>query len=296
MKYIQSELITETAAGGFECLKCPSTFKAAKKSTIKEHYLAKHAFKQPNRAVLHNNFQDREDYINVCVLHASANALPFRYWDCITTRAIHDPFNSHFNVSVNSKTMRDHFATMSEKIKDHIRLELRGRLFSVQCMTNFNVKVIHMGMIVMHQRNKSEYIQQRIEEILSEFGLKVEQIYTITTDNGTNVIKTSKDMLTEVARLAKECISDEESVGVDDNIIVLDDEDYNMGSENTPSYEDSALNAIPITDADSDDETEDDIMEEDELTKLAETTTLKGAASTIPLRYVVKFQSSINSK
>lgn len=318
MKYIEKDLVAESAAGGVECLLCCSTFTAPKKSNIKHHYTVRHNYifeaernskrssasglggkapKQPNCAVLHNNFENRDDYINVCVLHASQHVLPFRYWDSETTMAIHEPFNTHFDVRVNSRTMREHFATMSDKIKDQIRIELRGRLFSVkfdigsrfkksflgvsvQFMTNFTVKVVHMGMIVMHQRNKSAYIKERIEEILRDFGLNVEQIYTITTDNGTNVIKTSKDMLTQVAMLAEECVAEE----VDDNIIVLDDEDDDMDTEGTTNREDAVSDAITITDADSDDETEDDILEEEELTRLAEATVLKGAASTIPLR------------
>lgn len=46
-----------------------------------------------------------------------------------------------------------------------------------------------------------------IENLLAEYGLKKEQIHTINTDNGANVLKTCKNILKEVSMLLQNALS-----------------------------------------------------------------------------------------
>ena len=78
-----------------------------------------------------------------------------------------------------------------------------GRSFlglSAQYTENFKVCVLNLGVIVMKEKNpRRTHIHVFIAGILDIFGLDMKQIYSISVDNGSNILKTSRDILELVA-------------------------------------------------------------------------------------------------
>ena len=62
-------------------------------------------------------------------------------------------------------------------------------------MSNFSVRVLHLGIIIMEVNKTAVHIQERIASILGSFGLSMEQIYKISVGNGSNVVRCSKNIL-----------------------------------------------------------------------------------------------------
>lgn len=71
-------------------------------------------------------------------------------------------------------------------------------------MVGIDIQIIHLGMVVMTKLNTSKYIESRIYDILAYFEVASDQVHSLNTDNGTNVIRTKKDMLQAIAKCAAE--------------------------------------------------------------------------------------------
>lgn len=165
-----------------------------------------------------------EEYKNVLALHQASNLLPYSYWNSETSKYIQSPYEKHFGIEINGDTMRAQNITVEKQLKVILRKELCGRIVSimfdigskhrrsflgvsVQYMVGMVVHIIHLGMVVMVQRSTSKYIESRILEILADFEVELDQIHALVTDNGNNVIRTSKDVLVIVMKHVKELLS-----------------------------------------------------------------------------------------
>lgn len=78
--------------------------------------------------------------------------------------------------------------------------------FSAQLILNGILTVRSLGMIELKQSHTGVYLAEVIIKRLEDFHVNVEQIVTITTDNGSNVLKSVRDMevyLQSVAEVAQ---------------------------------------------------------------------------------------------
>lgn len=100
---------------------------------------------------------------------------------------------------------------MSQNIREKISIETadrplslmvdivtkRGRSilgFSLQYIVNGKHKVRSIGMINLEASHTAVYLAELIVQRLKEFGIHLHQILTITTDNGSNMLKMVKDL------------------------------------------------------------------------------------------------------
>lgn len=225
------------------CLLCPVMFKKKSNYPVKNHMEKTHGYqfevqrnrkresegeceataaKQSNSALVIK--ANCEEYKNVLALHQASNLLPYSYWNSETSKYIQSPYEKHFGIEINGDTMRAQNITVEKQLKVILRKELCGRIVSimfdigskhrrsflgvsVQYMVGMVVHIIHLGMVVMVQRNTSKYIESRILEILADFEVELDQIHALVTDNGNNVIRTSKDVLVIVMKHVKELLS-----------------------------------------------------------------------------------------
>lgn len=117
-----------------------------------------------------------------------------------------------------------HLDAVCKNIKAQLAKDLEGKMFSlkfdigsrfgrsflgvsVQYMKDFDVKVVFLGMPELYQKKSWKYLKTVIQNLLAEYGLNKTQIYSINTDNGANVLKTSKNILKEVAMLVQNALS-----------------------------------------------------------------------------------------
>lgn len=66
--------------------------------------------------------------------------------------------------------------------------------FSVQYNLNGELKIRSVGMVELLKSHTGKYIAEVIIARLKDFGIKLKQIVTITTDNGSNVLKMVRDV------------------------------------------------------------------------------------------------------
>lgn len=49
--------------------------------------------------------------------------------------------------------------------------------------------LLFIGVIELHERHTGAYLKEKVEELCGKFGIKWWQIYSVTVDNGRNVVK-----------------------------------------------------------------------------------------------------------
>lgn len=124
-------------------------------------------------------------------------------------------------------------------IKSVIKSEVKGILISlmvdirskrgksvlgmqIQYMQDDKIKVRTIGMVRMLRPHTGVYIAKLIEEKLAEYDISLNQIYTLTTDNGSNMLKA----VSAIEKNARDVVVAEvESVEIDDGSNVNTDYD-----------------------------------------------------------------------
>lgn len=107
--------------------------------------------------------------------------------------------------------VKAHLQITSNQIQNEIRKETENRPlsllvdivtrqrraicgFSIQYISNGQLKIRSIGMVELLKKHSGIYIADVIIQRLNEFGISLKQIITITTDNGSNVLKMVRDI------------------------------------------------------------------------------------------------------
>lgn len=170
-----------------------------------------------------------------CVELVTKNGRPFRLIDDSGFRKIVDPILKGFQekVSVNSENVRAKVNQEARAARDNISRSLKDRLISLKMDTatrldrailGINVQYVQDGKLVLQtlamkelfDRHTAEYLKSEVLEVLSIYGIKVGQVYSITTDNGANMIK-AVELLKECSAEESEC-SDSENEDLDKSV------------------------------------------------------------------------------
>lgn len=111
----------------------------------------------------------------------------------------------------NFPEVKKHLRDMATGVRIKIKEEVSGRPLSllvdivtknnrsifgmsVQFMMNGELKVRSIGMIELMQSHNAEYLSKIVCDRLHVFEIHLKQVFTITTDNGSNVLKMVKDV------------------------------------------------------------------------------------------------------
>lgn len=139
------------------------------------------------------------------------NGRPLRMADDPAFKELSKPVFDALKITLNEHNVMERIIKFSNNLKKEITEECRGRLLSLKIdgATRQNLSVL--GVNVQYIKNKtviiqtlaikelkkshtSEYIKAMIIEVLGEYEISLQQILTITTDNGSNMIKAVKDL------------------------------------------------------------------------------------------------------
>lgn len=143
--------------------------------------------------------------------------------------------------------VKNHLSNTAEKIRTHIRDEVKGRPLSLMCdivtkhnrsilgvsiqySLNGKVKIRSIGMIELHESHTGIYLSKIIKQRLQVFNVSLKQIITITTDNGANILKMVRDMeccLQSEINQAKQNQS-ETQITSTENVVGLDNEETDV--------------------------------------------------------------------
>lgn len=115
------------------------------------------------------------------------------------------------NKKINSYNIRDQVVKTAYELRTELANELRGKFISLkvdiasistrgfmgvnlQFIQNGRIILRNIGLIELHQSHTSEYLKEKLLFILTKFRIDTNQIYSITTDNGANMIKMGRLM------------------------------------------------------------------------------------------------------
>lgn len=162
-----------------------------------------------------------------CVNFVTVHGRPFLLMDDQAFKNIiaMTPISPREAQSLNSHSIKRLIAEKAEIVRENITKDIKGRLVSlkidsatrldrtffavnVQYIENASVVIKTLGMAEMWDRSTSNYLREKLLYIIRKYKINLDQIYTITSDNGANMLKLTRSM-NDILR--EEDISDDES-------------------------------------------------------------------------------------
>lgn len=242
----------EEENGRYKCLVSPCPKKLADKSCAIRHLKSHH----PEIVVAVDSLKrlEKQDAIEIRaktnptkVMNAIMqiiifHSLPFAILYSKGFRYLVKPFIDGFkqvgiNFSISRPNVQMHINETANRIKAQISKEVEGRLvcllldiasrynrsiLGISIVYWFNgkphIKTIGMETLKMSQTGRNLY--DLVKAKLSEFGISLEQLFSVTTDNGKNLVKMVKIIRSDLNR---GCVNEEREDRSDDEI--TDDED-----------------------------------------------------------------------
>lgn len=116
---------------------------------------------------------------------------------------------SGFHFTMNRTKIIDDISAYALKVKNYIKMEVKSKPISVMLdiATRYNLSVLgvsvqfvdddvvqvrHLGMVKLETSHSGAYVCSKLLEILDEFDIEKKFVFSVTNDNGTNVIKSAE--------------------------------------------------------------------------------------------------------
>ena len=208
---------------------------------------------------LHNiTFHASKEYIQELAVEAvTVNGLPLSVFEKSALSKLMEPILSNIGISLNRKATRSLTMQAAEKkiaeLKPHlysrmvsIKTDLctrRGRHFigiNIQTVIDGELKIITAAVKEMTGRATGAEIRKVLLESLQKFGINETNIYTLTTDNGANVVKAGEIMKQNSVTITITDDTDQDENNSEDGIIWENEE---CASTDTEQLEE-ALNHV----------------------------------------------------
>lgn len=185
-------------------------FKSLHKPTYRDHIVCKN---EDNIAVR------RLKAVHSCVELVAINSLPFSSLSSSGFRLALDEKLRDFQLAGCELNLSDHHVyeikekvrEVARQIHDQIKLEVKGNIISVmvdsatrqqrsifginiQYRHNGILKVVTLAMRELRDNHTAKYLANVLTEVLGSFGIDLEQVLTITTDSGSNMLAMVKNI------------------------------------------------------------------------------------------------------
>ncbi|XP_064469959.1 uncharacterized protein LOC135384700 [Ornithodoros turicata] len=166
----------------------------------------------------------KKQIVTACVELVVKNGRPFQLMEDSGFRKLLDPLIeiAGGRFAINSKSIRAQVCETAAKTRQRITEVLKDRLISlkIDCATRLdrailgvNAQYVENGRVVvqtlamkeLYERHTAEYIKLQVQEVLAGYKIEMTQIYSVTTDNGSNMLKAAT-LLSDVP----DDVSDEE--------------------------------------------------------------------------------------
>ncbi|CAI6355875.1 unnamed protein product [Macrosiphum euphorbiae] len=189
----------------------------------------------------------RRAVIDGCIEMVTINGRPLKIMEDSGFRKIVDPIFRSFGFTMNGDVVRNHICIRASLVRQAITEQMKKKFFCIKMDTatrlgrtilGINVQFIHEGKIIIRNLATTEVYQTTSTNLkcvllktLEKYSLDPSFIYSITTDNGANMLKTVS-LLREMNRDydINEEMSENE-YNVEDNQVQIDEENSNNFSE-----------------------------------------------------------------
>lgn len=139
------------------------------------------------------------------------NSLPLCFVEYPAFKAIIDPYDAAlkaqgYTLAINNKNLKLRINGMASYIKNKIRDQVKNKLvglmadiasrhnksllgISISYMSEGEICVRTIAMHLLKYSHTAAYIHKIIEQTLSDYGIQLNQVISVTTDNGRNMVK-----------------------------------------------------------------------------------------------------------
>ncbi|XP_062550066.1 uncharacterized protein LOC134214754 [Armigeres subalbatus] len=153
---------------------------------------------------------DPNRYIMNLVQWVTVGNVPLQFFNLECVQEVLHPIHDSLKIGhMNRHNVIQYIHEVTTKLVKFISLELNGKQISIKAdiasrkgrtILGINAQFIKQGQIVVRtlvmcerfDRNTAENIMEEVLKALSTFGVELAQVYSITTDNGSNMLKASK--------------------------------------------------------------------------------------------------------
>ncbi|CAK9289890.1 unnamed protein product [Gordionus sp. m RMFG-2023] len=142
-----------------------------------------------------------------------------------------NPLLSGLNLVINKENLSRTINKTAQSIRDKISREVEGKLISlkvdavqrldrsilgvnIQFISKSIINLRTLGIVELKERCTGEYIKENILKTLLKFKINIQQIYTITSDNGCNFLRAIKLLQPETDYDIRSESADEENMDV----------------------------------------------------------------------------------
>lgn len=150
---------------------------------------------------------NKKQLIDACVKLVTVNGRPFSIFEDVGMREIIEPILNSLQISINSKNIKTHLNEKASEIKEKIKDEVRGKMVSIkidsasrlgrsiigvniQFISNGKIELRTLAMYDTKDRQTGIYVHcTYIKNVILEILKVFQQIYSLTSDNGRNMIK-----------------------------------------------------------------------------------------------------------
>jgi hypothetical protein len=172
---------------------------------------------------------DKHTLIEASINLVAVNGRPFEMMEDEGFQMLVDPIIKAIdkNAAINSKNIRDLTETYAKMRRKEISTLLKGKLLSIKfdcctqldrSMLGLNVQFIQDGRLILRNLGMREIyvshtgqnLRDIVMEILASYGIARDQILSVTTDNGSN-------MLTSIASMKKNTDGNEDEFNNNEN-------------------------------------------------------------------------------
>lgn len=210
------------------CKNCDGSYNAQSTTNLKRHLAKEHSemlkqFEKQNREeasaecssskkrktdVVKVQFEVCKDtFIKNCINFVTKQNLPFSFFDSEEFKYLTEAtFKFLDKDPITSRNIMDYVAEKYNKLKQELIQKIRNRMLcikidaatrlnrsvlgiNVQVLEENEVKIFTLAMIEIKARHTGENLKAEVERVLNGFFVKKSQIYSITTDNGRNLLK-----------------------------------------------------------------------------------------------------------
>ncbi|KAH9379072.1 hypothetical protein HPB48_016497 [Haemaphysalis longicornis] len=149
--------------------------------------------------------------MNSCVELVTRNGRPFRLIDESGFRKIIDPVLKALNAQlvITTETVKDRVQEEAKSKREEISQSLKNRMFSLKidsasrldrALLGINAQYAENGKPILqplamnevYDRHTAEHLTAQVKNTLSRYDLIVTQVYSVTTDNGANMLKAAR--------------------------------------------------------------------------------------------------------
>lgn len=222
--FMTEEFVDGKSVNRFKCNVCPALkiLSGNSPSNLVAH------FKNFHKELYYGHIADKiEDNIHVqraktihsCVELVAINSLPFSVLSSSSFRRLLEDKLCAYQLAGCELNLSDHHVyeikekvrEVGHEIREQIKSEVKGKIVSVmvdsatrnhrsifginiQYRHNGTLKVVTLAMHQLKESHTAKYLADVLSKVLSEYGIDLTQVLTITTDSGSNMLAMVKDI------------------------------------------------------------------------------------------------------